>query len=82
MSMNGVSNSLSLLSWVISGVIFVFSFVAFPTIIIFCIKSGLVNSLFNHGNKIIIGSVFILYIIHLLMFGIHVSAYFTRGERN
>lgn len=82
MSMNGVSNTLSFLSWIISGLIFVFLFVALPTIIVFSLDRGLQISLFNYGNKVLIAIVFIFYISHLLIFGIHISGYFKRGINN
>ncbi|KAJ8686329.1 hypothetical protein QAD02_022123 [Eretmocerus hayati] len=79
MSMNGVSNALNLLSWLLSGWLFLSLFCVIPIIIVLLISTGAVISFWYFANPFIIGLVFVAHIGHLLMYGIHVSAYFPQS---
>lgn len=79
LSMNGASAAESLLSWIVSGVVFDFLFVVLPTIYMAGTTYNGERIFFYHGNVLVIGLMFLVHLSHLLTFGLHVSAYFTKG---
>ncbi|KAJ8686326.1 hypothetical protein QAD02_022120 [Eretmocerus hayati] len=84
MSMNGVSNASSLLSWLVSGVIYITIFCTLPLMI------GLSMSKFyashhdmiffmHRSNMFLFWTAFTIHIAHSVAFSLHVSAYFSKS---
>lgn len=80
MSMNGVSNGLNLLSWIISGLIFMSISCVLPMIILLITSTGDALPYLNYGSPFIMWLVLTFHVAHLLAFGVHVSAYFSKCE--
>ena len=80
MAMNGVPTYLNLLSWLVSGLIFSASYVTALIILFNSTFTSNVQSYLHYGNSFIFWLVLMLHVGHLLTFGMHVSAYFSRCE--
>ncbi|XP_014205582.1 ATP-binding cassette sub-family A member 3-like isoform X2 [Copidosoma floridanum] len=76
MKMNGVSNALNLLSWLISGSVFVIVFCIVPITVLINFTTGGAIPYLNYGNSFIVGLALSVNIVHLFAYGMHVSAYF------
>lgn len=78
MAMNGVPTYLNLLSWLVSGLIFSVSYVS-ALIILFNVSfTDNVHPYIYYGNSFIFWLVLILHVGHLITFGMHISAYFSK----
>ncbi|KAJ8686327.1 hypothetical protein QAD02_022121, partial [Eretmocerus hayati] len=82
MSMNGVSNALSLLSWLFAGLIYITLFCTLPLMVGLFISKIYANHkdmiFFMHrSNMFLFWTAFTIHIAHSLAFGLHVSAYFS-----
>ncbi|XP_043460752.1 phospholipid-transporting ATPase ABCA1-like [Leptopilina heterotoma] len=79
MAMNGVKNYQSLLSWLISGLLFSVLYIV-PRVIFLCVCFySDCQPLLYYGNAILVIFMHFLNIIHLLSFGYHVSSYFSKS---
>ncbi|XP_058807201.1 ATP-binding cassette sub-family A member 17-like [Phymastichus coffea] len=79
MSMNGVPNYLNLLSWLTTGIIFSLLYIV-PVVFILCYAATEQSTrFFEYANSFIVFLVLTLNVAHLIAFGMHVSAYFTRS---
>lgn len=82
MSMNGVPNYLNLLSWLATGMIFSLLYTV-PIILILSLAADEGSREFiEYGSPFIVWLVMALNIGHIITFGMHVSAYFTRCMYN
>jgi len=82
MAMNGVKSFYNLLSWLITGIIFS-SFYIVPTIILFKNTFTMnVEAYLQYGNGFISWLLFTAHIAHLISFGMHVAAYFSKRKYN
>ncbi|XP_058807246.1 phospholipid-transporting ATPase ABCA1-like isoform X2 [Phymastichus coffea] len=79
MSMNGVPTYLNLLSWLISGLIFSLSYVSALIILFNFAFTDNVRPYLYFGNSFIFWLVLILHVGHLITFGMHISAYFSKS---
>lgn len=80
MAMNGVKLSYNLLSWLITGILFS-TFYVVPITILFKITfSTNVVAFLHYGNVFIFWLVFTAHISHLITFGMHIAAYFTKRK--
>ncbi|KAM0731026.1 Phospholipid-transporting ATPase ABCA3 [Formica fusca] len=78
MAMNGVKLSYNLLSWLITGILFSILYVV-PIIILFKNTfSTNVEAYLQYGNVFIFWLVFTAHIGHLITFGMHIAAYFSK----
>ncbi|EZA61865.1 hypothetical protein DMN91_006090 [Ooceraea biroi] len=78
MAMNGVKLFYNLLSWFITGIIFS-SFYVIPSIILFKNTfSSNVEAYLQYGNGFIFWILFTGHVAHLIAFGMHIAAYFSR----
>ncbi|XP_044010225.1 phospholipid-transporting ATPase ABCA3-like [Aphidius gifuensis] len=78
MSLNGIKDWMSLLSWLVTGVIWNF-LLLIP--IVLMLKFSWVpesNAFMEKGNPVLIFMAFSLHIVHLLCFGYHVASYFNK----
>jgi len=82
MAMNGVKSFYNLLSWLIIGIIFS-SFYIVPIIILFKNTFTMnVEAYLQYGNGFICWLLFTAHIAHLISFGMHIAAYFSKREYN
>ncbi|XP_058807202.1 uncharacterized protein LOC131673316 [Phymastichus coffea] len=80
MAMNGVPNHLNLLSWLVSALIFSMLYITPITLLLTLYTTEDVPMSFIHyGNPFILWLLLVLNVAHLVTFGMHVSAYFTRS---
>lgn len=80
MPMNGVKLYQNLASWLVSGVIFSNLYII-PIITLFKHSfTSNVNPYFDAGNVFILWLFFVIHITHLISFGMHVAAYFSKRE--
>ncbi|XP_076395704.1 phospholipid-transporting ATPase ABCA3 isoform X2 [Megachile rotundata] len=78
MAMNGVKHYQNLLSWLITGVFFSIFYVV-PIIILFKNTfSKNVDPYLYYGNSFIFWLLFTVHIAHLISFGMHIAAYFSK----
>nr|XP_034183985.1 retinal-specific phospholipid-transporting ATPase ABCA4-like [Osmia lignaria] len=78
MAMNGVKHYQNLLSWLITGILFSIFYIV-PIIILFKNTfSGNVDPYLYHSNTFIFWLIFTVHIAHLISFGMHVAAYFSK----
>ncbi|CAK9811271.1 Phospholipid-transporting ATPase ABCA3 [Anthophora quadrimaculata] len=79
MAMNGVKTYQNLLSWLITGTVFSILYVV-PVIILFKNTfSGNVDPYLYYSNAFIFWLVLTIHVIHLISFGMHVAAYFSKS---
>lgn len=81
MAMNGVKQLYNLLSWLLTGILFSNLYII-PIIILFKStfnKEGVVAYL-HYGNSFIFWLLFTANIAHLITFGMHVAAYFSKRK--
>ncbi|XP_008205027.1 phospholipid-transporting ATPase ABCA1 [Nasonia vitripennis] len=79
MAMNGVSNCINLLSWLVTGLIFsIFYTVPIVILMNFTTAEDAFPYLY-HGNSILFWLVLTVHVGHLITFGMHISAYFKRS---
>ncbi|XP_014205590.1 ATP-binding cassette sub-family A member 1-like [Copidosoma floridanum] len=79
MAMNGVPTYLSLLSWLVSGLIFSLSYVTALIVSFNFAFTDNVHPYLYYGNSFIFWLVLILHVGHLITFGMHISAYFSKS---
>ncbi|XP_014231053.1 ATP-binding cassette sub-family A member 3-like isoform X1 [Trichogramma pretiosum] len=79
MAMNGVPTYLNLLSWLISGLIFSVSYVTALILLFNIAFTENVHPYLYYGNSFIFWLTLILHVGHLLTFGMHISAYFSKS---
>ncbi|XP_058807215.1 retinal-specific phospholipid-transporting ATPase ABCA4-like [Phymastichus coffea] len=79
MSMNGISNSSNLLSWIVSGLVLLTVFCVIPTVALLISSSGEGMPFVKYGNPLILFLTLFLYVVDMLAFGMHLSAYFTKA---
>lgn len=79
MAMNGVPNYLNLLSWLLSGLVISF-FYTVPIVLLMAFYTAEDDPIpfIQYGNPFIFWLLLTLNVAHLITFGMHVSAYFTR----
>ncbi|XP_029158875.1 LOW QUALITY PROTEIN: retinal-specific ATP-binding cassette transporter-like [Nylanderia fulva] len=78
MAMNGVKMAYNLLSWLITGILFSIIYTV-PIIILFKNTfSTNVEAYLQYGNAFIFWLVFTAHIGHLITFGMHIAAYFSK----
>lgn len=78
MAMNGVKLAYNLFSWLITGVIFSTIYIV-PTIILFeTTFTKNVEAFLQYGNGFIFWLLFTTHVTHLITFGMHVAAYFSK----
>lgn len=78
MAMNGVKLAYNLFSWLITGMIFSNIYII-PIIILFKNTfSNNVEAYLQYGNGFIFWLLFIAHVTHLITFGMHVGAYFSK----
>ncbi|XP_018365508.1 PREDICTED: retinal-specific ATP-binding cassette transporter-like [Trachymyrmex cornetzi] len=78
MAMNGVKVVYNLLSWLITGILMSTIYII-PTIILFKNTfSDNVEALLEYGNAFIFWLIFTAHIAHLITFGMHIAAYFSK----
>ncbi|XP_012054736.1 PREDICTED: ATP-binding cassette sub-family A member 1 [Atta cephalotes] len=78
MAMNGVKLVYNLLSWLITGILMSTIYII-PTIILFKNTfSDNVEALLEYGNAFIFWLLFTAHIAHLITFGMHIGAYFSK----
>lgn len=80
MAMNGVKLSYNLLSWLITGILFSILYVVPITILFKITFSANVEAYLHYGNGFIFWLIFTTHIGHLITFGMHIAAYFTRRK--
>jgi hypothetical protein len=78
MTMNGVSNTLNLFSWLSSGITFVILFCITPIVVVLLFSTGDALPFLNYGNPFLIWLSLSFHIAHLFTYGIHISAYFSK----
>ncbi|XP_011251490.2 retinal-specific ATP-binding cassette transporter [Camponotus floridanus] len=78
MAMNGVKLSYNLLSWLITGILCSILYVVPITILFKITFSTNVEAYLHYGNGFIFWLMFTTHIGHLITFGMHIAAYFTR----
>lgn len=80
MAMNGVKQYQNLLSWLIVGIIFSI-FYTVPIIILFKNTfSGNVDPYLYYSNTFIFWIILTAHIAHLISFGMHIAAYFSKRK--
>lgn len=79
MAMNGVPTYLNLLSWLVSGLIFSISYVSSLIILFNFAFTKNVHPYLYYGNSFIFWLVLIFHVGHLITFGMHISAYFSKS---
>jgi len=80
MAMNGVKLAYNLLSWLIIGILFSTIYII-PIIILFKNTfSTNVEAYLEYGNGFIIWLLFTTHVTHLITFGMHIAAYFSRRK--
>ncbi|XP_008203603.1 phospholipid-transporting ATPase ABCA1 isoform X2 [Nasonia vitripennis] len=79
MAMNGVPTYLNLLSWLVSGLIFSVSYVSALIFLFNIAFTDNVHPYLYYGNSFIFWIVLILHVGHLITFGMHISAYFSKS---
>ncbi|KYN32310.1 ATP-binding cassette sub-family A member 3 [Trachymyrmex septentrionalis] len=78
MAMNGVKLVYNLLSWLITGILMSIIYII-PIIILFKNTfSNNVEALLEYGNAFIFWLLFTAHIAHLITFGMHIAAYFSK----
>ncbi|XP_011879850.1 PREDICTED: retinal-specific ATP-binding cassette transporter-like [Vollenhovia emeryi] len=78
MAMNGVKLAYNLFSWLITGILFS-SIYLIPTVILFKNTfSANVEAFLEYGNGFIFWLLFTTHVSHLITFGMHVAAYFSK----
>ncbi|XP_011141339.1 ATP-binding cassette sub-family A member 1 [Harpegnathos saltator] len=79
MAMNGVKQFYNLLSWLLTGML-VSNLYIIPTIILFknTFNKADVLAYLHYGNAFIFWLLFIANIAHLISFGMHIAAYFSK----
>ncbi|TGZ53371.1 phospholipid-transporting ATPase ABCA3 [Temnothorax longispinosus] len=78
MAMNGVKLAYNLFSWLITGILFSTIYVV-PTIILFKNTfSANVEAYLQYGNGFIFWILFTTVVTHLITFGMHIAAYFSK----
>ncbi|XP_011050473.1 PREDICTED: ATP-binding cassette sub-family A member 1-like isoform X1 [Acromyrmex echinatior] len=78
MAMNGVKLVYNLLSWLITGILMSTIYII-PIIILFKNTfSDNVEALLEYGNAFIFWLLFTVHIAHLITFGMHIAAYFSK----
>ncbi|XP_011496889.1 PREDICTED: ATP-binding cassette sub-family A member 1-like [Ceratosolen solmsi marchali] len=78
MAMNGVPTYLNLLSWLVSGLIFSISYISALIILFNFAFTNNVHPYLYYGNSFIFWIVLIFHVGHLITFGMHISAYFSK----
>ncbi|KAJ8686324.1 hypothetical protein QAD02_022118 [Eretmocerus hayati] len=78
MEMNGVSNYLNILSWLVSGLTFSLSYITIIVVLFNFSFTTSVHPFLHHGNSFILWLVLLLHVGHLITFGIHIASYFSR----
>jgi len=80
MAMNGVTMVYNLLSWLITGIIFSTIYIV-PIIILFKNTfSTNVEAFLEYGDAFIFWLLFTAHITHLISFGMHIAAYFSKRK--
>lgn len=80
MAMNGVKQYQNLLSWLIVGIIFSIFYIV-PIIILFKNTfSGNVDPYLYYSNTFIFWIILTAHIAHLISFGMHIAAYFSKRK--
>jgi len=80
MGMNGVKLAYNLLSWLIIGILFSTIYII-PIIILFKNTfSTNVEAYLEYGNGFIFWLLFTAHVTHLITFGMHIAAYFSRRK--
>lgn len=80
MAMNGVKQYQNLLSWLLTGIIFSV-FYTVPVIILFRNTfSGNVDPYLYYSNTFIFWLILTVHVAHLILFGMHVAAYFSKRK--
>ena len=78
MAMNGVKHYQNLLSWLLTGILFSI-FYTVPVIILFKNTfSGNVDPYLYYSNTFIFWLILTVHVAHLILFGMHVAAYFSK----
>ncbi|KZC13655.1 PREDICTED: ATP-binding cassette sub-family A member 1-like [Dufourea novaeangliae] len=78
MSMNGVKQYMNLLSWLTTGILFSIFYIV-PIIVLFKNTfSGNVDPYLYYSNTFIFWLILTVHVAHLISFGMHVSAYFSK----
>lgn len=78
MAMNGVKLVYNLLSWLITGILMSTIYII-PIIILFKNTfSDNVEAFLEYGNAFIFWLLFTAHIAHLITFGMHIAAYFSK----
>ncbi|XP_011644080.1 retinal-specific ATP-binding cassette transporter-like [Pogonomyrmex barbatus] len=78
MAMNGVKSAYNLFSWLITGIVFS-NFYILPILILFKHTfSSNVEAYLEYGNGFIFWFLFSTYVAHLITFGMHIAAYFSK----
>lgn len=78
--MNGVKTSWNLLSWLISGLLFSIFYIS-PVVILFKTTfSSKIYPFLYYSNGFLFWLFLFLHMSHLLMFGMHVTSYFSKRE--
>lgn len=80
MAMNGVKLFYNLLSWLITGILFSTLYVVPITILFTITFSTNVEAYLYYGNKFLFWFIFTTHISHLITFGMHIAAYFTKRK--
>jgi len=80
MAMNGVKLAYNLFSWLITGILFSIIYII-PIIILFKNTfSTNVEAYLEHGNGFILWLLFTTHVAHLITFGMHIAAYFSKRK--
>lgn len=80
MAMNGVTMAYNLLSWLITGIICSTIYIV-PIIILFKNTfSTNVEAFLEYGDGFIFWLLFTAHITHLITFGMHIAAYFSKRK--
>ncbi|KAJ8686330.1 hypothetical protein QAD02_022124 [Eretmocerus hayati] len=79
MAMNGVSNLMNLVSWLISGLMISLFYVTPVVIVLGLTSSEQALPFLNFGNPFMFWLVLIMHLAHSISFGMHIAAYFTRS---
>lgn len=81
MAMNGVSNCVNLLSWLVTGLIFSISYTVPIVILLNFTSTEYALPYLYYGNSFLFWFVLTVHVGHLITFGMHISAYFTRCKK-
>ncbi|XP_014230700.1 ATP-binding cassette sub-family A member 1-like [Trichogramma pretiosum] len=78
MAINGVPNFLNLLSWLVTGILLSLFYIIPIVIVVNFTSSHTALPFLYYGNTFILLMILLFNITHLITFGMHISAYFTR----